>query len=338
MSKKKLSALLLSVIMAFSILTSCSSNTKDLQSETSKNEATQESTDTEYGKVTIQNGDRTIVFTEMPKKVLCANTYSVENMLMLGLGDYIVGRNVITNPAEKPLDEIADEFYAIPEIEKSHELAIASEADLIIGQVSAFTDKSWGSYDMFDGKGIKCYTISGTIAEDETIENVYEDIENLGKIFKVEDKATELVNRIKEKVQGVKDKVQDIKDEDKKKVFVMDSFKDNEIYTTSKGLQSNLIEMAGGINCTRNMADSRWFNTSIETIVDTNPDYIIFNDYGTQSIDEKINFINNNEALKDVTAVKNKAYIVIPLVSVMQNARAGDACEVIAKELYKDKF
>ena len=325
------------VIMVFSLLTACNNNAVN-QEKKENDVSVQDVKNDDYGEVTIQNGDRTIVFKEMPKKVLCANTYTVENMLMLGLGEYIVGRNVVTNPAEKPLDEIADEFYDIPEIEKSHELAIASGADLIIGQVSVFTDKSWGSYDMFEGKGVKSYTISGTIAEDETIENVYEDIEALGKIFKVEDKAKELINSIKAKVDGVKEKVKDINEEDKKKVFVMDSFKDNEIYTTSAGLESNLIEIAGGINCTRNMADSRWFNTSVETIVDTNPDYIIFNDYGKQTIDEKIDFINNNEALKDVTAVKNKAYIIIPLVSVMQNARAGDACEAIAKELYKDKF
>lgn len=323
--------------MIFSLLTACNNNA--VNEEKKENDVSvQDVKNDDYGEVTIQNGDRTIVFKEMPKKVLCANTYTVENMLMLGLGEYIVSRNVVTNPAEKPLDEIADEFYAIPEIEKSHELAIDSGADVIIGQVSAFTDKSWGSYDMFESKGINAYTISGTIAEDETIENVYEDIEALGKIFKVEDKAEELINSIKAKVDGVKEKVKDINEEDKKKVFVMDSFKGNEIYTTSTGLESNLIEIAGGINCTRNMADSRWFNTSVETIVDTNPDYIIFNDYGTQTIDEKIDFINNNEALKDVTAVKNKAYIIMPLVSVMQNARAGDACEVIAKELYKDKF
>ena len=62
----------------------------------------------------------------------------------------------------------------------------------------------------------------------------------------------------------------------------MDSLSGNEIYTTSAGLESNLIELAGGINTTKGMSDSRWFTTSVETLVTANPDVIIFNDYGVE--------------------------------------------------------
>ncbi len=294
--------------------------------------------DSDYGEVVIQNGDRTLVFTKMPSKVITANMAATENMLLLGLKDHIVGRNVRTNPAEEPLPEIETDFYSIPEIERTHELAIANEADLMVGQISSFKEDTWGSFEMFADKGVNCYVISGTIAEDETIQNVYDDIEALGKIFKVEDKADKLISDAKDVVGGVTTKTDTIHDNDKLKVFVMDSFKGNEIYTTSKGLESNLIELAGGKNVTRNMADSRWFNTSIETIVDTNPDVIIFNDYGTQSIQEKIDFIKTNPALQDVPAVANENFITISLVQVMQDIRAASACEFFAKSFYPQLF
>jgi ABC-type Fe3+-hydroxamate transport system substrate-binding protein len=67
-----------------------------------------------YGKVIIKNGDRDIVFTKMPQKVISANMASTEDMLLLGLKDKLVGRNVRTNPAEIPLPEIEAGFYAIP--------------------------------------------------------------------------------------------------------------------------------------------------------------------------------------------------------------------------------
>lgn len=292
----------------------------------------------EYGEVVIKNGDRTITFTSMPQKVLCCNLYSAENMVMLGLEDYIVGKNVPTNKAEAPLPELEDKFRSIQEVEVSHENAVALDTDLIIGQISAFQESKWGSYEMFESKGINCYTITGTIVEDETIENVYTDIENLGKIFKVEDRAQALIAQMKQEITQIQDAVSGIEEKDKVKVFVMDSFKGNEIYTTSAGLQSNLIELAGGINTTRNMADSRWFNTSVETIVQTNPDIIIFNDYGQQTIEEKIAFVNDNPALVDVTAVKNQAYMTIPLVSVMQDIRAANACKTLAQYFYPDQF
>lgn len=294
--------------------------------------------ETDYEPVTIQNGDRTITFTEMPKGVLCCHLYAAENMVMLGLGDYIVAKNIPTNAAEAPLEELAAEFEGIPETERSHENAIASGADLVIGQVSAFGESKWGSYEMFESKGVNCYTISGTLAEDETVENIYEDIRALGMIFKVEDRAEELIADIQSRIDAVQAAVADVPEEERATVFVLDSFNGNEIYTTSAGLQSNLIELAGAKNATRNMADSRWFNTSVETLVATNPDFIIFNDYGSQTIEEKMEFVNSNPALQDVTAVKNQAYITIPLVAVMQDVRAASACESFARAFYPECF
>lgn len=294
--------------------------------------------DSEYGEVVIENGDRTIIFNKMPEKVVSCNMAATENMLLLGLEDYLVGRNVRTNPAEEPLPEIKEAFYKVPELERSHELAVANEAELMIGQISSFREDTWGTFEMFEQKGINCYVISGTIAEDETIENVYDDIEALGIIFKVEEKAEEIIANAKKRIANVTAITDTIAEEDKRTIFVMDSFKGNEIYTTSKGLQSNLIELAGGINVTRNMADSRWFNTSIETIVAADPDIIIFNDYGTQSIEEKLAFIGENPALQEVKAVKNKNFVVVPLVQVMQDVRAADTCVYFAENFYPQLF
>lgn len=294
-----------------------------------------------YEPVTIQNGDRTLTFTEMPQKVLCCNLYSAENMVMLGLGDYIAGKNIPTNPAEQPLEELKSQFEHIPGIERSHENAVALEPDLVIGQISAFQEggsNSWGSYQQFASEGIQCLTITGTVVADETIEHVYQDIENLGKIFHVEDRAQELIAQIKGKVSQIQEKVKGITEDKKIKVFVLDTFNGNEIYTTSSGLESNLIELAGGINVTRGMANSRWFNTSVETLVDTNPDLIILNDYGTQTIQEKLDFLKNNPALKEVNAVKNERFLTIPLVAVMQDARAADACQTFAETFYPECF
>lgn len=336
--KKRLIALAAAIVLS---VTGCSTAAPSgsKQAETSGSIAETAGQQKEaYGVVVIQNGERTITFTSMPQKVLCCNLYSAENMVMLGLKDYIAGRNVPASNAETPLPELADEFASIPEIEVSHENAVALEADLVIGQISSFQESKWGTYDMFGNKGVNCYTITGTLVKDETIEDVYTDIENLGKIFKVEDRASALIDKMKKEITDIQSAVSDIEEKDKVKVFVMDSFKGNEIYTTSAGLQSNLIELAGGINATRNMADSRWFNTSVETLVKTNPDIIIFNDYGQQTMEEKMDFMNNNPALADVTAVKNKAYLTVPLVTVMQNIRSASACKSFAEFFYPEKF
>ena len=331
--KRKVLVLLLSMVVSTGVIVGCqnSDNTENTVVATNSN-------DEDYGTVVIKNGDREVVFTEMPQKVICCHLYTAENMVMLGLADKIAGKNIPTNDAEKPLLELENEFENIPEIKKSNESVVAAGAHLVIGKVSAFKDSAWGSYEKLESQGIKALTITGTMVQDETIEDVYTDIENLGKIFKVEDRAEKLISDIKSKIEETQNAVKDIKEEDKVKVFVMDSFKGNEIYTTSSGLESNLIELAGGINTTKGMADSRWFNTSVETLVSANPDVIIFNDYGSQTIEEKMDFINNNPALSEVTAVKNKSYFTIPLVEVMQDIRSASACEKFAKFFYPQCF
>ena len=251
---KKIICLTLALILALSCLSGCVSTQP--QATTAAAETTAPAAETtaaaetaaeDYGTVVIQNGERTVTFTAMPTGVLCANLYSAENMVMLGLGDYIVGKNVHTNPAEVPLEELSDAFANIPEIERSNENAVASGADLLIGQVSAFKDSSWGTYEQLESEGINCLTITGTIVPDETVEDIYTDIENLGKIFKVEDKAAALIADMKASIADTNGKVAGVAEADKPKVFVFDSSKEDQIYTTSSGLESNLIELAGAI-------------------------------------------------------------------------------------------
>ena len=345
---KKVISLMLVLVLALSCLAGCASSTPAAQTTAAATETTTEATTEataetaaeaeDYGTVVIENGDRTVTFTEMPTGVLCANLYSAENMVMLGLGDYIVGKNVHTNPAEVPLPELADAFENIPEIERSNENAVASGADLLIGQISAFKDTAWGSYEQLEAECINCLTITGTLVADETVEDVYTDIENLGKIFKVEDKAAALIADMKASIAETGSKVADVAEADKPNVFVFDMYKEDQIYTTAAGLESNLIELAGGINATRNQADSRWFYTSVETLIAANPDIIIINDYGSQTVEEKIAYITGNPACSDIPAVVNNKFLVIPLVTVMQDIRAASACQTMAEYFYPDLF
>ena len=109
--------------------------------------------------------------------------------------------------------------------------------------------------------------------------------------------------KVKDSVAETNAVVADVAEADKPVVFVFDMYKEDQIYTTAAGLESNLIELAGGINATRKMADSRWFYTSVETLVATNPDIIIINDYGSQTVEEKISYITSNEACSAIPAV-----------------------------------
>ena len=179
--KKRVLTLLLAGIMAVST-TGVSSFAAETETETATEAASE--ADEDYGEVVIEDGDRTITFTEMPKGILCL--YSGEVLMTLGLKDYIVATNENNKGRKSPLEGVADDFEAIPELEKSQENAVASGADLIIGEISAFKDTNWGTFESLEDKGINCYALNGTVVADETMDSIYQDIENMGKIFKVE--------------------------------------------------------------------------------------------------------------------------------------------------------
>ena len=226
MGKKQFTRALL-ILCAAMITGGCGQNAESTASVNSSEINHSEASDSSYGTVTIQNGSRTVTFTQMPQKVLCCHLYAAENMVMLGLEDYIVGKNVPANAAEAPLPELADKFKDIPEVERSNENAVALGTDLMIGQVSAFKDTAWGSYKQFETEGINCLTITGTLVEDETINEVYTDIENLGKIFKVEDRAAALIDEIQSQISEIQDAVASIPQEERITAFVLDTFNGN---------------------------------------------------------------------------------------------------------------
>ena len=76
----------------------------------------------------------------------------------------------------------------------------------------------------------------------------------------------------------------------------------------------------------------------METLIAANPDIIIINDYGSQTVEEKIAYITGNPACSDIPAVVNNKFLVIPLVTVMQDIRAASACQTMAEYFYPDLF
>ena len=97
--KKRVLTLLLAGIMAVST-TGVSSFAAETETETATEAASE--ADEDYGEVVIEDGDRTITFTEMPKGILCL--YSGEVLMKLGLKDYIVATNENNKGRKSPLE------------------------------------------------------------------------------------------------------------------------------------------------------------------------------------------------------------------------------------------
>ena len=61
-------------------------------------------------------------------------------------------------------------------------------------------------------------------------------------------------------------------------------------------------------------------------------------DYGETTADEKIQSLKDNEALSDVTAIKNENFLVITLPEVFASTRVADTIEKFAEAFHPECF
>ncbi|MEW9673526.1 ABC transporter substrate-binding protein [Ammoniphilus sp. 3BR4] len=334
-------SLLVWMMVMVSILSACNSSgqgeketsvqpvkTEDKQKEPEKPKA--------YQPVTIQNYHREITFEEVPKRVVSLNQHTTEIMLALGLENYIVG--TAYNSDGEYLPELKEKFSKIPVLAEKYpslEVLLGINPDFVYGRESAFSGKeALAAVDDLAKYGIKAYVAKGTYVTAAKMEDVYEDILNLGRIFNIEQKAQALVQSMQKDIQEIKNKVGKV--EKPIRVLVFDSGEDT-VFTAGQSLQTSLIAMAGGKNVFDDI-EKNWAKVSWEEVVKRDPEVIVINDYGKTSADEKIKLLLNNPAMADVKAIKNKSFVVLPLSSVFEGVRNVSALETLAKGFYPEKF
>ena len=261
-------------------------------------------------------------------KAVTLSQFMTEMLLALDLGDKMVGTALLDNPI---LPEFEEAYNKIPELEIgeghsiSKEAFLATGADFVSGWDSSISDQTTGAPDELISKDITPF-IAKSYSPDATVETVYEDFELLGKIFGVEDKATEVINNMKSDIKAVTDKVGNIKDEDRVKMMVYDSGEDKAMAVGS-GLANNLIELAGGNNIFAD-SDKPYINATWESVVAENPEVIIVTDYLAGSpVEEKIEFLKSHPALKNVDAIKNDRIYVIGLADISPGVRNSQVIE-----------
>ena len=265
-----------------------------------------------------------IIVTKSPEKAVTLAQFMTETLLALGLEDKMTGTALLN---EEILPEYKKAYEKIPELEMgeghsiSKESFVATEADFVSGWEQSITEEATGSLEELEKRGVVPFVSSG-LAPDATIESVYNDFILLGKIFEVSERAEKVVAKMKDEVKNTADKTKDIKD--RPRVLIYDSG-EGEAFVGGSGLPNDLIELAGGENVYKDLGQD-YATVSFEDIVQKNPEIIVVTEYYSGITgDEKIKFLKNNPALKDVDAVKNNRIYKIGLIDLAPGIRNSKA-------------
>ncbi|EIW19102.1 iron complex transport system substrate-binding protein [Pelosinus fermentans] len=289
----------------------------------------------QQGRVMINNHKRVIEFVTVPQRVVTLNQHATEIMLALGLSDKIVGAAHMDGEIQAEYKEQYNKIQVLSDRYPSKDTLLAVKPDFIYGYNDAFEDKWIGTVDVLEKQNIKSYITQGGLKEHATVQEVYNDINNIGKIFHVEAKAQDLIKNIKNEIQLVKEKT-DIIDK-RVKFMVIDAAAGNQVLIAGRSLESDLIRLAGGDNVFGNLEKS-WGKTDWQEIIRRNPEVIVINEHAASSAQETIQMLVKNPALSEVEAIKKRRFVIFSFNDMNGGIRSGKTVQWLAKAFYPQLF
>ena len=188
-----------------------------------------------------------VTFEKAPERVVSLAGFATEMLLALGLEDRIVGYAWQDNDVLPQYQEAFEKLTPLcePGMDPGEEVVLAAQPDLVLSWAS-WSEDDYFSYENLSKNGIGAYGFHCERTENSSLEDVYEDFLNLGKIFRVDDRAEALVGEMQERIAAVQER---IKNEEPVSVFVCDiGSSEEQAFTAGGGLPADLISKAGGKN------------------------------------------------------------------------------------------
>jgi iron complex transport system substrate-binding protein len=282
---------------------------------------------------THQGKDYEITYTKSPERAVTLSHFTTEMFLALNLEEKMAGTAWADNEILPELKTAYDKIPILSDRYPSKEIFLSVNPDFVTGWHSALTDKNVGSVETLIQMDIKPLIIK-SVEPDATLETVYEDFITIGKIFDIEDRAQKLVKNMQNEINDVRKKVpSNVK---KVKVLAYDSGKDS-AFVVCSGLGGSLIQEAGGINIFGNIQKA-YANVSWEKVAQSNPDIVLIVDYGSTTYEQKVQFLKENPATKDLDAVKNNKFVKIGLADLSPGIRNINAITTMTKGFYPEIF
>ena len=338
---KKLLNATLAAVLSFSLI-GCSNKSatsqQDSTTSTTENTAEAKAEETKYPvTITTYNADGTEIqqtFEKAPEHVITNNLSATKILIDLGLQDKIVG---MLNPDNKVTDSYAEAIEKIPHIGDkntvSQEVALSYNPDAIIGRNMMFSDKSLGTVDTWNQNGISIYSQKASVSNTEqSLNNVIEDIINIGIIFNVQEKANAYAKKLQERVDSVlsanKNQPKELKN-----ALIMCAYNDETYGAYKSALQESVLNAFGYTNIATGTS-----GLTLENLVTSAPEFIIYvtSDRNQKLDANAVELMKNNAVLADVPAIKNGKILTISYDELMDYGPSViDALETINSFLKK---
>lgn len=282
------------------------------------------------------------IYEKTPEKVVAVYQGSIETMLALGLEEHLAAAAGLDNEVPDEQKAAFSKINYLDEFTPSLETVTMLEPDMIFSWGSLFGEKTLGDAKGWVDKNVNTYMntnthpIQNNVKYNKTLENEYNDILNIGKIFDVQEKAETIVNDMKAVITKVEQKTADI--QEKPTALILESGKDSFTNYGATSLGGDMLTKLGG-----KLANPDASSIGKEDVVAANPDviFVVYMPYSGEDKEqvkqEKLNVILEDKAYASLNAVKNKRVVPIMLSEMYASAtRTKDGMITFAEGLYPE--
>ncbi|RDD87039.1 ABC transporter substrate-binding protein [Streptomyces parvulus] len=283
--------------------------------------------------VTVKRCGEPVRYT-VPQRAVAYEGGSADKLFALGLTDHVYG--YVMPPANPPVSDSpwASEYAKVKMLSDdllNKEVVVEAKSDFVVaGWNSGFKDERGITPAILDKLGIQsfmhtesCFNYPGHPEKVTPFEALYTDLERLGRIFRVEKKATAVVDGLKKRVEAVENKAPA---GERVPVFLYDSGTDQPFTAGNQVPPNDIIKSAGGRNVFDGL-DERWTQVNWESVAEAEPEVVVILDYGDQPAEKKIEFLKKSPHTKGLPAVKKNNFFVLDYNEGISGPRNVDGLE-----------
>ncbi|MDX3849121.1 ABC transporter substrate-binding protein [Streptomyces sp. AK02-01A] len=283
---------------------------------------------------TVTNCGVKTTYQAPPKRVVTMNQHVTEIMLALGLQKSLAGTAYLD---DRILPAYEKAYRGVPVLAKeypSKEKLLAANPDFVYGgYASAFDAKDGRGRDDLRASGINTrLNLENCVPGRTSMDDVYREVEEAGRTFGVSGRAEKWIARARTTVAATGTRLKGV---EPLSVFVYDSGDKTAFTAGGKGIGNELIERAGGRNVFAGL-DKSFGDATWEQVVARKPEVIVIYDYGSTTVAQKKKRLLDDPVLKDVPAIRNQRFAVMPLSDVVLGVRAPDAIGRLAAQLHPE--
>ncbi|MFJ4337283.1 ABC transporter substrate-binding protein [Streptomyces sp. NPDC088915] len=281
---------------------------------------------------TVTNCGVRSTFQAPPKRVVTMNQHVTEIMLALGLEKSLVGTAYLDDAVLPAYEKAYDSVPVLAEEYPSKEALLAANPDFVYGgYASAFDAKNGTGRDDLKKAGMATrlnteYCPSGKTSVDD----LYQEVTEVGRTFGVPERAEKWIAGARATVAANEKRLKGVAPVS---VFVYDSGDKTAFTAGGKGIGNELITRAGGRNVFADL-DKAFGDATWEQVVARRPEVVVIYDYGSTTVEQKKKRLLDDPALKDVPAIKNRRFAVLPLSDAVLGVRVPSAVDKLAAQLH----